>query len=305
MNYIGILERSLTITRRHRVLWVFGFLLALFGAGGGFGNSVQYSFSGDTPPAPFEVAPNIGILVVAALVLIALALAILSIIVNYVAQTALIGLVGEIEAGEEPSVRHGFDVGWSRSALRLLGADLTVFLPVALLAAFIVGVLVVGFIALANQGDPGPAIVLLICCVGLFALFCVVLGVGLSILQTFYYRHIVLGERGVLDGIQETYRLIRANLGQVIAMWLIMLVVGLLWGVVNLVLGLIALALVGGPAAFMYAIFESGLAAALAALPFLLVMLVAFAIVNMLYTVFGSTVWTLTYLELPNRSVEA
>jgi hypothetical protein len=305
MNYIGILERSLTITRRHRVLWVFGFLLALFGAGGGFGNSLQYSFNGDTPPTPSGLTPNIGILVILALVMIFLALAILAIIVNYLAQTALIGLVGEIEAGEEPTVRHGFDLGWSRSALRLLGADLAVFLPVAVLAAFIVGALVVGFIALANQGDPGPVIVLLICCVGLFALCFFVLAIGLSILQTFYYRHIVLGEQGVVDGIQQSYRLIRANLGQVIAMWLIMLVVGLLWGVVNLVLGLIALAFVGGPAAFMYAVFESGLAAVLGALPFLLVMLLAFAIVNMLYTVFGSTVWTLTYLELPNRPVEA
>jgi hypothetical protein len=305
MDYFNILERSFTITRRHRVLWVFGFLLALFGAGGGFGNSVQYSFgSGETSP-PFDITPNVGILLVVALLMVALVLAILSIIVNYVAQTALIGLVGEIEEGEEPTVRHGFDVGWSRSALRLFGADLVVFVPVGLLAAVIIATIVGGFVALANQGDPGPVIVLLICCVGLFGLFFIALLVGLGILQTFYYRHIVLSNEGVWDGVQESYRLVRANLGQVIAMWLIMLVVGLLWGVVNLVLGLIALALVGGPAAFMYAIFQSGLAAVLGALPFLLVMLVAFAIVNMLYTVFGSSVWTLTYLELPNRPAEA
>lgn len=305
MDYFGILERSFAITRRYRALWVFGFLLALVSVGGGGGNSVQYTFQGgDFQPGQFDISPAFGIFAILAAITLAIGLAILATILNYVSRTALIGLVGEIEAGEDPTVRHGFDVGWSRSAFRLFGIDIAIFVPIFLIAITLIFLFVIPFVAIADQGDPGPFVVVLLCCLALLIPLLIAAGIILSVLKTFFYRQVVLADDGVFDGIRNGYRLVRANLGQVAGIWLIMLVIGLLWGAVNFVIGLVAFAFVGGPAALMYALFESGLAAVVGALPFLLVAILLLAVINALYTVFTSTVWTLTYLELPKRPAE-
>ncbi|MBS1250975.1 MAG: hypothetical protein MAG451_00004 [Anaerolineales bacterium] len=305
MDYFGILERSFAITRRYRVLWVFGFLLALFSAGGGAGNGFQYTFQGnEVPPSQFAMGPSLGLILILVIVTLAIGLAILAAIINYVCQTALIGLVGEIEEGEDPTVRHGFDVGWSRSALRLFGVDIAIFVPVFLIAIFLALLIIVPLFMIADQGDLGPVVFVLLCCAAVFVPVIIAGAIILSILKTFFYRQVVLAGNSVFDAMRNGYRLVRANLGQVIAMWLIMFVIGLVWAAVNFLVGLVALAFVGGPAALMYAVFESGLAAVLGALPFLLPAIVIFAFINALYTVFTSAVWTLTYLELPKRPAE-
>lgn len=305
MDYFGILERSFAITRRYRVLWLFGFLLALFSGGGGGSNGVQYTFQGDESPfSQIGAPPGFGVLVILTIVMIVIALAILAAVIKYVSQTSLIGLVGEIEEGQTPTVRHGFDIGWSRSSLRLFGVDITLFVPTMLILAILGAIIAVPFLAFSvgDQGGPGPLVFALLCCLIFLVPLIIALFVALDLFQKFVYRQVVLAGDGVLAGIRHGYRLIRANLGQVAAMWLIMFVVGLLWAAVNLIIGLVAVAIVGGPAALMYAIFnKSILAAILGALPFLLVTILAFAAINALYTVFTSTVWTLTYLELPNR----
>jgi hypothetical protein len=309
MDYFGILERSFAIARRYRVLWVFGFLLALFGAGGGFGNSFQYTASGDQfPPDQFGIPPDVGILLILIVAMFVIALVIIAFIISYMCQTALIGLVDEIEKGNNPTVRHGFNIGWSRRALRLFGVDLTIYLPVFLVLMFLVALFIVPFfvIAPAGPGDtPGLLAFILICCLVMLIPVFIAVFVGLSILQSFFHRQVVLAGDGVFDAIRNGYRLVRANLGPVIVMWLIMLVVGLLWTAVNFVLALVGLAIVGGPAALMYALSNSGLAAALVAIPFVLVALIIFAVINTLYIIFTSTVWTLIYRGLPNRPVIA
>lgn len=302
MDYFGILERSFAITRRYRVLWLFGFLLALFGAGSSGTNGVQYTFQGDEFPLDqFGVTPRFGLVLILGVAAVVFMLAIVAIIINYVCQTALIGLVGEIEEEREPTARHGFDIGWSRSALRLFGADIVIFVPVALVATILIVLFIVPFFMIADQGGPGPGAIALLCCLIFVGLLFIAAIVVLSALQAFFYRQIVLAGDGVLDGIRNGYRLVRANLGQVVAMWLIMFIVGLFWAAVNFVIVLIAATVVGGPAALMYGVFKSGLAAALVALPLLLAAILIFAVINALYTVFTSTVWTLTYLELPKR----
>ena len=163
MDYFGILERSFAITRRYRALWVFGFLLALVSVGGGGGNSVQYTFQGgDFQPGQFDISPAFGIFAILAAITLAIGLAILATILNYVSRTALIGLVGEIEAGEDPTARHGFDVGWSRSAFRLFGIDIAIFVPIFLIAITLIFLFVIPIDAIADQGDPGPFVVVLL-----------------------------------------------------------------------------------------------------------------------------------------------
>lgn len=304
MDYFGILERSFVITRRYRALWLFGFLLALFSAGGGAGNGVQYTFQGDEAPLnQIGAPPGLGVLVILIVVVLVVALAILAAVIKYVCQTALIDLVAEIETGKDPTVRHGFDIGWSRSSLRLFGVDIALVVPVLVILIILGLLFAVPFFVFSagDQGGPGPLIFVLLCCLVFLVPLLIAVVVALDLFEKFAFRQVVLAGDGVLAGIRRSYRLVRANLGQIAAMWLIMFIIGLLWAAVNLIVGLVAVAAVGGPAALMYAIFRSGLAAALTALPFLLVTILVFAVINALYTVFTSTVWTLTYLELPNR----
>lgn len=308
MDYFGILERSFAITRRYRVLWLFGFLLALFGAGHGGGNTVQYGFRGDEVPlGHIGAPPGFGILVLLTILTVVVALIIIAAVINYVCQTALISLVGEIEEGKHPTVRHGFDVGWSRSALRLFGVDIALTVPVILVVIFVAAVFAVPFVLISSsgQGEPGVLVFILLCCLVFLVPLFIALIVALHVLAQLVYRQIVLAGNGVVAGIRNGYTLIRANLGQVAAMWLIMFIIGLLWAAVNFIIGLVAFAVVGGPAALMYAIFRSGIAAALGALPFLVMAILFFAIINALYAVFTSAVWTLTYLELPSRPASA
>jgi len=237
-----------------------------------------------------------------AFVFIVIALVILAAVIKYVCQTSLIGLVGEIEEGQSPTVRHGFDIGWSRSALRLFGVDIALAIPVILAVMILAALFAVPIAISAKADNVGPVVVLLLCCLVFLVPIFIAIAIALSVLIKFVYRQVVLAGDSVLDGVRNGYALVRANLGQVAAMWLIMFIVGLLWAAINFIIGLVAFAVVGGPAAFMYAIFhKSVLAAVLGALPFLLVAILVFAAINALYTVFSSTVWTLTYLELPNR----
>jgi len=53
-------------------------------------------------------------------------------VAHYVAETALIRMVDDYEeTGEKHSVRQGFRLGWSRTALRFFLIDLLIGLPVA------------------------------------------------------------------------------------------------------------------------------------------------------------------------------
>ena len=47
MNQVALVKRAFAITRRYRVLWLFGILVALTSGGGGGGNGANYSFQGD------------------------------------------------------------------------------------------------------------------------------------------------------------------------------------------------------------------------------------------------------------------
>ncbi|HEX7588182.1 MAG TPA: hypothetical protein VF478_07700, partial [Anaerolineae bacterium] len=146
MDYGKILTRSFEITIKHRALWLFGILLALFsGEGGGnfsnLGNLGSGNGRGGTgsvfPTLPANFWQTVGTIILAVLCLI-LALFLLSIILRFVSRGALIGLVQELEAnGTNPTVRRGFSIGGGRF-WQLLGIGLTINLP---LAIFSIGLL--------------------------------------------------------------------------------------------------------------------------------------------------------------------
>jgi hypothetical protein len=334
MDHMKVLRRSLEITWRYRVLWVFGILLALTsGGGGGNGSARGGSFS--PPPgnqgsgaAPFRgfQMPNIPPEVVSTLIVVGIALAcvlillsIASVIVRYVAETALIRMVDDHEeTGEKRSIRQGFRWGWSRTSLRLFAIDLLVFVP--LVVAFILLLLLaLAPLLLWATHSQAAGIVGTVTTIGLVVLFVLVFIVVIaaaSLLVHFFRRVCALEEVGVVESIRRGYALVRRHLKDVVVMWLIMVGLTLGWAIlmipVLLLLLLVGVVLAGGPALLVGGL--AGMASRGGPLPwllggavglpiFLLVLTVPMLFLGGLWQIYRSGVWTLTYREL--RALEA
>jgi hypothetical protein len=170
-----ILKRAWQILWSYRMLWVFGFILALSLGGRGAGNNSRYSISdrerqpSSNLPAPGEwrglEGENIreilqdGLrqmgnalqavqeqyplefrMVIAALITflaLMILLSLLTAILRYVAEMATIRMVDEYEqSGVKVGFRQGWKYGWSRAAWRAFLVNFLVHLPV--LALFVV-----------------------------------------------------------------------------------------------------------------------------------------------------------------------
>jgi hypothetical protein len=335
MDHMKVLRRSLEITWRYRVLWVFGILLALTSGGGGGGNGGARGGSFSPPSgnqgqgaAPFRgfQLPNIPPEVVSTLIAVGIALAcvlillsIASVIVRYVAETALIRMVDDHEeTGEKRSIRQGFRWGWSRTSLRLFAIDLLVFVP--LVVAFILLLLLaLAPLLLWATHSQAAGIVGTVTTIGLVVLFVLVFIVVIaaaSLLVHFFRRVCALEEVGVVESIRRGYALVRRHLKDVVVMWLIMVGLTLGWAIlmipVLLLLLLVGVVLAGGPALLVGGL--AGMASRGGPLPwllggavglpiFLLVLTVPMLFLGGLWQIYRSGVWTLTYREL--RALEA
>jgi len=321
MDHIKIVRRALETTWRYRALWLFGALLALTsggrgsGGGGGSGGNV-------TMPGPQNAFPGLGVagppvwvilVIVGVIVLVAFAFAIVSVVVRYLSENALIKMVDEREeTGTEQGIAGGFRLAWSRSAWRFFLIDLVVFLPTIVL--FIGGLLLAASPLLLwvserqALGMAGTivAIGLLFLVVILFVAVFIVLG----LLRHFFRRVAALEGRGVLEAIREGFHLVRRHAGDVVLMGLLM--VGLGIGVTLLgipviialvVLGLLAGGvpglLLGGLASLAFDGAVPWIVGLVTGLPlFFLVFGVPALFLSGLYETFKSTVWTLAYREL-------
>ena len=313
MDHIEVLKRAFKITWRHRALWLFGILLALTGGGGrgfrfnfpgGGGGGEGLPTPGDLGAGP-EIAPALITAIVVALVLFIIVLIVGFTMVRYVARTALIGMVKEIEDTGTTSVKSGFRTGWSRSAFRLFLIDLVIGIPmtiaVLLLLAFAASPLLLLFV-----DNIAARVIGVMVTVGLVIMVIILLvaaGVVISVLTLFFHRQCVLGEKGVIDSIRDGYWMVRRNLSKAGVMWLLMLGVGIGWGIllipVTLIIGAFAFAAGALPGGLIYLITGSEVAGfAIGGIIGVVVLAVPLIFVNGLYLAFQSCVWTLTYLEI-------
>jgi hypothetical protein len=291
------MERAWRITWKNRALWVFGFLLALFSAGGG-GNAATRSTQYTGRPE-LDVAPG----VVVGLVLVGLAIflivALVGTVLRYLSEGALIGMVREVEDVGTTTVRSGWWFGWSRF-LRLFAIDLVIGIPAVVVSLLMLALGGLPLLLLVAEKDVLTAVGIL-GTIGLELLMIgaiVVLGTTLSVLRLFAFRRCALAGTGVWASVRDSYHLLRQNARHVAVMWLAMLGIGLAVGLVAMPVTLVTAALVAGPAVGIYAVTEAAGLAILVALVLGLVAAVLFAAVMSVYQVFRSAVWTLTYTEL-------
>jgi hypothetical protein len=319
MDHIKILKRAFTITWSYRVLWVFGFLLALTLPRNGGSSNSGVQFSGNDLQG-FSYRPGItpqivSAIVTAGLVLLCvfLLLAIAATIVRYISETALIRMVDMNEAsGEQVGVRAGFRLGWSFRAFRLFLIDLLFGLAGFLAFLLLVAVAAAPFLVWLTNNPTLHVMgtVLGIGLIFLVILFFILVAIILSVVMHFIRRSAVLGDLGVFESIGRGFVLVRQRLGDIVIMALIMFAIGLGWIAVSIpffiLLLMIAVVLGGLPAlmvGMLASLFSQGalpwIVAILVGLPiFLLVLIIPGSFVGGLYETFKSSTWTLTYREV-------
>ncbi len=333
MDHIKVLKRAWHIVWNYRVLWVFGVILALTTAGGGYGgNGGGGGGNGGNNGGdwfPFEnfqwpelthqttiVLIVAGVVLLVTLVLLSLAAA----VARYVAETALMQMVDRYEeTGEKLGVRQGFRLGWSRTAWRLFLIGLLVSLPAVaafiLLLTLALAPLLLWLTKITVIGVLGTVATIGMLFLSVF--LAIVVGVLLSLLIKFFWRACALENLGVTEAIRRGFAVAADHWQDVLVMWLIMMGVGIAWAILLVVLLLflfpviLLLIVVGGvlggiPALIVWAVaqfFANGalpwILAALVGIPiFVMVLALPFLFLNGLMKVFESSAWTLTYREL-------
>ena len=352
-----ILKRSWHVLWNYRVLWIFGFLLAITGGGGGGGNggssyqpnrntgsNGSNGFNPNFQSGPFwreltdwfnqNITPlfehpdqyvTTFIWIGVAVLLFILLVAVVTSLIRYPAETAVIRMVDEYEqTGVKVGFRQGWKLGWNRRAFRLWVIDLVIGVPAFLFIALLLGLGLVVFLSYVrgNNTLAVAATVAAIGCAFLFIFAFVILMVLLGLLRQFFVRAAALEETGIGESFRHGWAMFKSNWKSAALMWLVMLGIGIGYGIVGIILFfllipvfiilLLPAALVAGiPAAIalgITSIFASGplawIVAALVALPpFFMVLFAPLALVSGGYLVYTSSVWTLTYREIKALAV--
>ena len=332
MDHIKVLKQAWETTWRYRALWIFGIILALTTAGGGFrgvsdgDGRFQYKFRGEDlldlqmgeVPPPELISTLIAIGVGLACVIVILIIA--ATIARYVAETALIRMVDDYEeTGQKHSVRQGFRLGWSRTAWRLFLIKLLISLPTAL-AFVLLFALTLAPLLLWTTKSAAVGVIGTVATIGLFfpiLFLAIVVGAVLSLLIKFFWRTCALEELGVIESVRQGFSVARRHWKDVLIMWLIMVGVSIGWVIAMIAMtivlfpAIILLIIVGGVLGGLPALLVGGLAslflegavpwilAAVVGIPiFIMVVAVPWLFLGGLMEVFKSSVWTLTYREL-------
>lgn len=285
---------------------------SVFSPGGDWGNATTWIW--------------IGVIILVLL----LVTSIVAAIVRYVSETSVIRMVNEYEdSGVKVGVRQGWRYGWSRTAWRLFLINLIVNLPILLviLVLLLVGL---GIFLFVSQGNPWLTVPGIVGGVGLAFLvifLVVILSIVLNLLRHFFWRVCALEEVGVRESFRRGFAMVRQNWKSVGLMWLVMVGLGIGWGIASIIAfflliplyllfaipGLLVAAIPALLGAGIASLFLSGyvpwiVGAIFAIVPFLLITFLPITFLRGLWLVYTSTVWTLTYRELmalPALAIEA
>jgi hypothetical protein len=349
MDPVKILKRAWAILWSYRALWIFGLILAIASAGaGGRGNNTNYQQDRNSPPPTpqnlqdafrdagrelqtflHEGIPSAHISgqalttflwVLGGFIVLMLLVGIVVAVARYVSETAVIRMVDEYEgSGNKMTVRQGFRLGWSNTSWRLFLINLIVNLP--LIAGLLLVVMVAAaFVFSAANGNMKftPASVLLAVGFVLLVIFVtVIVTILLHLLRNFFWRICVLENASVGESLRRGFEMVRENWKNVGLMWIVMIGLGIVWGIAMIILVIVTLPVV---------IVTAIIAALVVALPFLLLVglfstflssylpwiAAGFFVAPLFFTlafspwlmlgswqsVYTSTVWTLTYREI-------
>jgi len=336
MNYTKILKRAWHILWHYPALWVFGFLLAFFGASSG-GNSpsngLQYSFNkndfqgwnGFQPgnndswnqwlekinrffDFHFGAINEKTILMWAVIAgLVIFLLVILGTILNYVAMTAHIRMVNHFEEnGEKVSWRKGFKWGWSVRAFRLWLMDLLVVLPIVFVFIVLFGCAALPILLGITAGDAMTAagVVAAIGIALVVMLLAFIVGLVVNLWLKIAHRVCVIEDKGVIESLKTGWQDVRKNLKDTFLMWLILVAVQIGFGIAMIPIGLVMVGLsvgvIGGLGLIVYSLASD---ISIGLIIFGVILLILFLAIPITFVrglgqSYYESVWTIFYREI-------
>ena len=301
MDIGNVLSRAWQIIWKHKVLWVFGILAGCSGGGGGannFRSSYQESESSQRFQPFVDQFQNIPQWMVALFVIILIVVVLLLVVVSiFLGTIGRVGLVRGTQQAEGGAASLSFGELFSGSMpyfWRVFGLNLLVGLAIAVIGVLFAILAIAGTVVTLGLGA--------LC---LIPLICILVPVVwfVSVIVEQASIAIVVENLGVMDGLRRGWELVRANLGTMIVMALILLLgVNVIGGlIIGLPVVLIVVPAVLGGAIGGERAFGGGLIFALvcfvAYLPVLLVL-------SGILRGYIETAWTLTFLRLTAKPAE-
>jgi len=251
--------------------------------------------------------------VVLSVAAIAVLAGIVSLVIRYLSETAIIRAVDDHEStGTKRSFSGILRLGCSRRALRLFLIDLLVKLPVGVVFAVLLALSLTPLLLWAVDVE-AMGILGTVAALGLMAavaILGILAALVWSLLEPYVWRAATLDDCGAIAAIGRGYAIVRARFRDAGLMWLLMAALQLAYGILATavffmlalpgllagglvglgVYGLASLAAQGAIPVLLGAMAGIPLGIGLAALPMVFV--------SGLAVVFKSAVWTLTYREL-------
>jgi hypothetical protein len=301
MDIGNVLSRAWQIIWKHKVLWIFGILAGCSGGGGG-ANNFRSTYQGGESSQRFQPFvdqfQNIPQWMVALFVIILIVVVLLLVVVSiFLGTIGRVGLVRGTQQAEGGAAALTFGELFSGSMpyfWRVFGLNLLVGLAIAVIGILFAILAIAGTVVTLGLGA--------LC---LIPLICILVPVVwfVSVIVEQASIAIVVENLGVMDGLRRGWELVRANLGTMIVMALILLLgVNVIGGlIIGLPVVLIVIPAVLGGAIGGERAFGGGLIFALvcfvAYLPVLLVL-------SGILRGYIETAWTLTFLRLTAKPAE-
>lgn len=246
MEYGKLISRAANLVWQNKFLILVGILAALgsgtfSGGGGGGGGDGSNGFGSSQTLSDEEVALIVGIGL--AVLCVVLVIAVVIWVVSTVARGGLIASVDAIESGQKSSFRQAWSAGWAK-LWTLLGIGILPSIPAFFLfVAGLLGVIAYGGaaavlggefeeLAIAAGASLGTALAIVACCA-------IPLLIVLSILRNFAERACMLEDLGVVDSYRRGYKVLMANLGEAIILFLLQIVTFVVLGILLFVPGII------------------------------------------------------------------
>lgn len=227
MEYSKILKQAFEFTKKHRSMWWLGMLVA--SSGGGASNiNIPSDFGESAGPSGAEMDAYVRtftdwavtywyILVMIGLLLLALAL--LSIVLHFIATAGMYYGANDARLGKKPTFKNMFKAGvkpfWRLAGLHILiglGSFLAIGIPLALI--ILLGITIIGLVVAI------PAFIIFI--IALFPFIA-----ALSIITTYASQYVVLEDARIIDSLRQAWKLFRSTLGDSVVMYLLSIVVGI------------------------------------------------------------------------------
>ena len=267
MKHQEILKRAWSILWDYKVLWIFGFFLALTTVSSS-SRIIEFSSPGQGQDQPITINPGADVQeqfddavrelrhffdevvpaeVISTVTTIAIVLGCLFVlllivkaILRHVSDAAMLKLVDEYErTGEKRGVREGFQAGWSPTAWRLFLLNLSINIPAVLIFILYMVFAMLPFFLWSTK-SVAAGVIGSVTAIGLFflgILAAILVGALLSLLKQFFRRACALEDLGIGASLRRGFALARQNWQDVGLMWLLTFGINLGYALLMIPLG--------------------------------------------------------------------